>query len=320
MDAGAGADVDAVGERSGGQAGGRSVTPSFREATASDSRAAFEVFIASLLDLGARLGVDTITGGAEDIDTLWARRESMLRHVAETADRWWLAEEEGRVVGYARSTLRDGIRQLTEFFVHPRAQSGGLGRELLARVFPVEGARGRILLATQDTRALARYLKAGLTVHFPVYHFFRPRRARPPGTELDATPISPDPFGLALLASIDRQVLGFRRDADHRWLLSDRRGFVYTRNDTPVGYGYVGTYQGPFAALDPAALGPMLAHAESEALVEEFGVEAPLINRAAVQYLFDQGFRMDPFANYFLSDVEAGKFDRYLVTTPSLII
>ena len=112
-----------------------------------------------------------------------------MTHAAETADKWWVAEEDGRVVGYARSTLRDGIRQLTEFFVRPGAQSAGIGRGLLEQVFPAEGARGRILLATQDPRALARYLKAGLLARFPVYHFGRPRRSEPYRGELDATPV-----------------------------------------------------------------------------------------------------------------------------------
>jgi GNAT superfamily N-acetyltransferase len=303
-----------------GSAEGRIVTAVLRAATAADSRAVFDVFIASLLDLGGRLQVETITGGAEDIDALWAKRAPIMTHAAETADRWWVAEEAGRIVGYARSTLRDGMRQLTEFFVRPDAQSAGLGRELLERVFPADGARGRLLLATQDTRALSRYLKAGMLARFPVYHFGRPRRDTPYRGDLEPAPITADQYGLALLASIDREVLGFRRDVDHRWLLSNRRGFAYIRNGSPVGYGYVGLYQGPFAAIDPGAIGGMLAHAESVAEVEEFGVEAPLINREALQYLFEHGFRMDPFVNYFLSDVEIGKFDRYLVTTPSLFI
>jgi len=296
------------------------VTPVLREATASDSRAVFEVFIESLIELGQRLGVETITGGVENLDALWAKRAPIMTHAAETADRWWVAEENGRVVGYARSTLRDGIRQLTEFFVRPGAQSAGLGRGLLERVFPEEGARGRILIATQDPRALARYLKAGLLARFPVYHLGRPRRGDPYRGDLEATPVTQDQYGLALLASIDRDVLGFRRDADHRWLLSNRRGYVYLRNGSPVGYGYVGLYQGPFATLDPTAIGSMLAHAESVAEGDEFGVEAPLINRSAIQYLLEHGFRMDPFVNFFLSDVELGKYDRYLVTTPSLFI
>ena len=296
------------------------VTATLRQATVADNRAVFEVFIASLLDLGRRLQVETITGGAEDIEALWKKREPIMTHAANTADKWWVAEDGGRVVGYARSTQRDGIRQLTEFFVRPDVQSGGVGRGLLERVFPPEGARGRLLLATQDTRALARYLKSGMLARFPVYHFSRPRRNTPYAGDLESRPISPDQNGLAMLGSIDREVLGFRRDADHRWLMSNRKGFAYIRNGSPVGYGYVGLYQGPFAALDPAAMGTMLAHAESVAEVEEFGVEAPLINRSALQYLLEHGFRMDPFVNFFLSDVELGKFDRYLVTTPSLFI
>lgn len=296
------------------------MTASLRPATAADSRAVFEVFIASLTELGQRLGVETITGGSEDLDALWARRASLFTHAADTADKWWVAENGGRVVGYARSTLRDGIRQLTEFFVRPDAQSAGVGRDLLAQVFPPDGARGRILLATPDPRALVRYLKAGLTARFPVCHFARPRRDLTPDDGLEAASIAADQYGLALLATIDREVLGFRRDADHRWLLSQRQAFVYIRNGSPVGYGYVGPYQGPFATLDPAAIGPMLAHAESRAPVEEFGVEAPLINGTAVQYLLEQGFRMDPFVNYYLSDVELGHYDRYLVTSPSFFI
>jgi hypothetical protein len=159
-----------------------------------------------------------------------------------------------------------------------------------------------------------------MLARFPVYHFGRERRDSPYTGDLEPAPIRPDQYGLAMLASIDRDVLGFRRDADHRWLLSNRKGFVYLRNGSPVGYGYVGLYQGPFATLDPEVIGPMLAHAESVAEVDEFGVEAPLINRAALQYLFGNGFRMDPFVNFFLSDVELGKFDRYVVTTPSLFI
>ena len=47
----------------------------------------FEVFIAALIDLGERLRVETITGGAEDLDKLWAKRESIMTHAASTADK-----------------------------------------------------------------------------------------------------------------------------------------------------------------------------------------------------------------------------------------
>jgi GNAT superfamily N-acetyltransferase len=274
----------------------------------------------SVVELGQRLGVETITGGAEAVDQLWPRRRSMLEHLAATADGWWVAEQDGRLAGYARSVLRDGVRELTEFFVRPGAQSAGLGRELLDRAFAAAGARARILLATPDTRALIRYLKAGLVAACPVFHFHRAPRRLPPVPGLNADRLTMSQETLDRLAAVDREVLGFRRDPEHRWLFSDRQGWWYSLNGRPLGYGYVGSYSGPFAALDPSGFGAMLSHAESVAPSANFGVDTPLINRAALDYLLPAGYRMDPFANYFMSDRPIGSFDRYLVSTPSVFL
>ena len=296
------------------------MTTVFRPASFQDSLACFELFIESVTDLGRRLGVETITGGAAAVEVLWPRRRALFDHMAATADGWWVAEQQGRLCGYARSILRDGVRQLTEFFVRPGTQSAGVGRELLQRVFGEEGARARILLATPDTRALVRYLKAGLIAWFPVFHFHRKPRRLQPDPELEAIRLTPTVEMLEELADVDREVLGFRRDEEHRWLLTQRHGFWYRRNGRPLGYGYVGSYSGPFASLDPAELAPMLVHAESAASHEGFGVDVPLINRSALDYLLDAGYRMDPFVNYFMSRPALGKFDRYLVTSPSFFI
>ena len=292
----------------------------FRPATPQDSLDCFELFVESVTDLGHRLGVETITGGAAAVEVLWPRRQALYDHMAATADRWWVAEHEGRLSGYARSILRDGVRQLTEFFVRPGTQSAGVGRELLQQVFDDDDARARILLATPDTRALVRYLKAGLIAWFPVFHFHREPRRLASDPELEANHLTPTPETLEQLAGIDREVLGFRRDEEHRWLLTQRHGYWYRRNGRSLGYGYVGAYSGPFAALDPAALAPMLTHAESVAPGDGFGVDVPLINRSALDYLLDAGYRMDPFVNYFMSRPALGRFDRYLVTSPSFFI
>ena len=293
---------------------------SFRAATPHDSLACFELFIESVTDLGRRLGVETITGGSAAVEVLWPRRRALFDHMAATADHWWVAEQQQRLAGYARSILRDGVRQLTEFFVRPGTQSAGVGRELLQRVFGEEDARARILLATPDTRALVRYLKAGMTAWFPVFHFHRKPRRLTPDPELEAIRLTATPETMEQLAEIDREVLGFRRPEEHRWLLTQRRGYWYRRNGRLLGYGYVGSYSGPFAALEPGSLGPMLAHAESLAPPEGLGVDVPLINRSALDYLLEAGYRMDPFVNYFMSRPALGTFDRYLVTSPSFFI
>jgi len=52
----------------------------------------------------------------------------------------------------------------------------------------------------------------------------------------------------------------------------------------------------------------------------DFGVEVPLVNRAALDFLFGRGFRMDSFFALFMSDVPFGRFDRYLFTSPPFFL
>ncbi|MFM8323093.1 MAG: GNAT family N-acetyltransferase, partial [Chloroflexota bacterium] len=165
----------------------------YRPGTAADSHAAFLVFQVALLDLGRRKGFMAITGGENptNLENLWQTRRPLYEHLARSAERFWLAEEAGQVVGYARSILRDGVLELSEFFVVPTCQTAGVGRELLARAFPADlPAKHRVVVATTDTPALARYLKSGVYARFPTYTFYRPALRLPPPPGLDALPLS----------------------------------------------------------------------------------------------------------------------------------
>ncbi|MGH2520893.1 MAG: GNAT family N-acetyltransferase [Anaerolineales bacterium] len=292
----------------------------FRPGTLDDSYTAFQIFEYSVLDLSQRLGVMAITGGGDPavLEKLWESRRPLFEHLGRTAEHFWIAEAGGQAIGYARSILRDGVRELTEFFVLPSHQSGGVGRELLARAFPREGAEHRTIIATSDSRALARYLKTGVYARFPIYSFSRTPEAAPVATDLSIEPVSAAPEILETLAVLDAAVLGHRRDVDHAFLLEERQGYVYYRGRRPVGYGYVGFRSGPFALLNEEDFPAVLAHAETQVAARgsEFGVEVPLINRAAVNYLLARGYRMDTFFTFFMSDAPLGKFENYLFTSP----
>src|SRR6185503_4299571 len=136
----------------------------FRPGTLDDSLAVFEVFQESILDLSRRTGVMAVSGGhdATVLAEMWERRRPLWEHLARTAEYFWIAERDEHAIGYARSIWRDGVRELTEFFVRPDEQAAGVGRELLERAFPKENARHRLIVATNDARALARYHKAGV--------------------------------------------------------------------------------------------------------------------------------------------------------------
>jgi GNAT superfamily N-acetyltransferase len=301
------------------------VDVTFRPGTIANSEAVFWIFHETVMDLGQRTGTMPITGGSDPqvLQGLWEARRSLYEHLARTADQFWIAERAGQPFAYARSVLRDGMRELTEFFVLPTAQSGGVGRELLARAFAEEGAAYRSVVATIDVRALARYMKAGLTPRFPIFYFTIVPTAVPVPAGLTAEPIDPVAAPLAMLAQIDRAVLGHHRSVDHAWLVGERQGFMFHRSGELVGYGYVGQSSGPFALLDPADTPAVLAHAEciaAERGYVQFGLDVPAVNRAAITYLQARGYRIDPFFTLYLSDEPLGAFDHYICTTPTFFI
>jgi hypothetical protein len=247
----------------------------------------------------------------------------LFEHLARTADRFWLAEDDGQVVGYARSILNDDVRELTEFFVLPGSQGAGVGRELLARAFPTDGAGRRIILATTDLSALARYLKTGVSPRVLIYPVSGTPQPAVVPTDLVIEPAPPGPTTLAAIREIDRAVLGLTRDADHTFLMGDRHAYLYRRNDHLIGYGYVGATTGPIALLDPAAFPAVLAHAETEAAKHpdpSFRVMVPLVNREAVDYLLGRGFRLEAFPLVLMSDAPLGDFTRYLGTNPPVFL
>jgi GNAT superfamily N-acetyltransferase len=297
----------------------------FRVGTLADSRLVFEVFERTLADLNRRMGGTESTSASDPIqlERMWEERRSLYEHLACSAEHFWIAEKDGIAIGFARSVLRDGVRQLTEFFVLPDAQSAGVGRELLRRAFPNDGVRHRSILTTTDVRAQARYLKSGVYPRFPVYYFGRTPEIVEVPSDLTAQPIDVTTSDRAVLGELDKGILGYRRDVDHTWLLTDRKGFLYYRGDRVLGYGYVGVRSGPFALWDTSDYLSVLAHAENEAALQgrpEFGLEVPMVNRVVVDYLLQRRFRLDSFIAILMSDEPYGRFENYIATSPPFFV
>ena len=301
----------------------KTVTPiTYRPGSIEDSPAVYDVFVKSLLDLSQRMGVMAITGGddPEVVGSLWESRRSLFEHLARTAAHFWVAEKDGAIVGFARSIQRGDLLELTEFFVLPGEQSAGVGGELFRRAFPAEHLGRRTIIATTDDRALARYQKAGAYARFPIKYFHKEPASIQVETDLQFEPLFDSSETLDALGAIDEAVLGHRRDADHRWLISEpeRDGILYLRDGRPAGYGYIGESNGPIALLEEGDFPTVLAHAEWAAgkAGREVGFEVPMVNRAAIDYLLGRGYRMDAFMALFMSDRPFGRFENYIVLSP----
>ncbi len=295
------------------------MTVTYRRATTEDSYAVFQVFSKSIIDLGERTNVMAITGGhhPEVLKSLWQRRRFLFDYLAENSSQFWVAEQKGDIIGYARSIEHGGLMDLTEFFVLPVQQSTGVGRELMARAFPESDARYRVIISTMDERALYRYLQAGVYARFPIKYFYRKAEKVTVDTDLAIEPMRVD-FHLHDLNQIDRQIIGHTRGDVHRWIATTRDGFVCKRNGDIVGYGYVGEGTGPFAVLDENDFTAVLAYAETLTAEKggEFGAETPFINRGAIRYFLERKYKIDSFTVLFMSNVPFGRFENYLCFSP----
>ena len=150
-------------------------------------------------DLNRRLG-----DPPEPPGPIAAGRVRMRRLLATDPEGAWVAERDGRVVGCSLGILRDGVWGLSLLVVAPDAQSSGVGRELLARAWEYgRDARGWIVLASRDSRALRSYARLGLHLHPALAARGRPRRVtRPPEVRLGTL------ADLPLTADVDRAVRG----------------------------------------------------------------------------------------------------------------
>ena len=78
----------------------------------------------------------------------------------------WVAVDDEGIVGMGEAIRRGDFWGLSMLFVHPRGQSKGIGRQLLDKTLSyAEGSKVRMIMASDDPRALRRYSRAGFAIH-----------------------------------------------------------------------------------------------------------------------------------------------------------
>jgi GNAT superfamily N-acetyltransferase len=173
--------------------------PSVRPLESADIDVVVDVTVEAFADLNRRFGEPPEPPGP-----VAAGRVRMARLLATDPEGAWVAERDGRVVGCSIGLIREGVWGLSLLVVSPDAQSSGVGRELLDRAWEYgRDARGWIILASRDARALRSYARLGLDLHPAMAARGRPRGVAP-APEL--RPGSVD--DLALTVEVDRAVRG----------------------------------------------------------------------------------------------------------------
>jgi len=150
--------------------------PRIRPMDDSDVLAVNDVAVAAFTELNARMGAPPYAGAPPPAAGV------RLRRLLETDPGGaWVAERDGEVTGAALALVREHLWILSLFVVAPGAQSGGLGRALLARAWEHGAdAKGFAILASRDPRALRSYVRLGLDLHPALDASGVARGVRPP--------------------------------------------------------------------------------------------------------------------------------------------
>ena len=257
--------------------------------------------------------------------------------IATDPERFWVATaEDGRVVGFTSATLRGDVWFLSMLFVLPEFQRSGVGQALLARTMPANGA-GTAIAVGSDTAyppSNGLYARLGMPGRTPVWAVVgRPKPGwRPPpfaeGTVVSLIETDADGAvagGLqAELDALDREVFGFARETEHRYVRRDRRrGFTYRDpGGALLGYGYVAASGriAPVAVRDAGLLGPVVGHLLTA--FEPPGASAAWVtgdSDGAMATLLDAGLRLEGYPLLFGWSRPFADFSRCLPVSPGLL-
>ncbi|HEV3109305.1 MAG TPA: GNAT family N-acetyltransferase [Candidatus Binataceae bacterium] len=279
----------------------------------------------ALRDLAAREGLDPSTMPLDDQPT------PPMRYLLRSGpDMSWVALRDGRVAGFSQGFVRGDLWFLSNLFVHPEVQSGGVGAALLQKCVEAgmrRGVRIRAVCSSPERAAQALYARNGMIPRFPLFALeghAEALRALPSQRGQIVRPKASSTW-IRRLGALDEYGWGRLRDADHRFAHRETELkclAISAGTQELAGYVYYCAGQiGPLCARTPR-LQLELLRAAGDALGEgsttKLRVWVPGINAAVLVALLEAGFRI-AFSNLFMASRPFGRFDRYVPSGGTLL-
>jgi GNAT superfamily N-acetyltransferase len=296
----------------------------YRPARARDLEFADRLVVSSINDLTERHGFGPMAAPSPPRFQLFS--------LEDDARGLWVAEEDGRILGFAWSWLCGDMWFLAQLFVSPDHQGRSIGNELIKRTLEhaeTSGASNKVLITFSfNTVSQSLYIRHGLFPRCPIYSVSAPRehligRLRAP--QFRCTPLDEETSTLVRLAQADEQVLGVSREKHHRYLINDcrTRGVnLYDGNDW-MGYAYVdaGGHIGPIATLQSDAVATAVRTAlrlAVESGAPQVSAFLPGASEAALNTAMDHGMRIK-LPMLLMSSRDFGNWSQYLPRNPGFM-
>ncbi|WP_349957352.1 GNAT family N-acetyltransferase [Rhizobium sp. ZPR3] len=296
----------------------------YRPARADDLAATDALVVASINDLTVRHGFGPMATASPPNFQLFSLKDD--------PDGLWVADDGGKILGFAWSWVCGNVWFLAQLFVDPARQDQGIGNELLART--VEHARKSgavhkaLITFTFNRVSQGLYMRHGLFPKMPIYFFSVAReRVRQTLPEPSLRAIALDTGGAAMenLVEIDSRAIGVSREKHHRYLLDDpsNAGFLLCAGNDIVGYGYISSngHIGPLAVTRPDFLHDAFATAlklAADGSAEKISAFLPGTCDRALSLAIAQGMRIT-FPMLLMASPGYGDWTQYLPRNPGFM-
>jgi len=245
-----------------------------------------------------------------------------------------VAEDDGTVIGFAYSWMRQRFWYLAQLFVMPQVQARGVGQALLSRTLEQAArndATNHVLITLgYNMASTGLYIRNGLYPREPLYRLVAPASGLAARGPEDATttamPLPAWPAEQAWLGAVEEAVIGFRRTTQHGFLQSTpgTRALLVEQDGRPAGYAYVSAegHIGPLLAA-PGTDEARVVLAAVRAAAEEGGAaQVSLIvpGRAerVLAALVPLGFRIEE-SMLLMAARPFGDWARYLPSNPGIM-
>jgi GNAT superfamily N-acetyltransferase len=269
-----------------------------------DLLACARIFARSATDLTERYRPDQ----SGDFSVEPQERLPLYRHLLGTGAIF--VAEDPDPVGFSAAIVRDGVWFLSQLWVLPDHQAGGIGSALLEEALAWgRGSSAFSVIGSPHPAAQLLYLRASM---FPLWTQLELTGGRVPAPEPIRGVESLRADDGEWVDALDREVHGAARPEDHAFFRSQADGSALWREGRPRGYVYAWAdgKVGPGAALAPSDLA-MLLRAAGGRVPGPITVAVPSSNWTALRELVRVGCVPTGW-NTFLASRPLGDGARYL--------
>ena len=310
----------------------------FRDGSATDLAATFELSEVALRDTAIRQGViDDAEPPLEPagVRISWQRQRGLIEYLAARPNgRYVICEGLGGPIGYARVVRFDGMEQLTELMVDPAHQGQGIGRALLERCWPGDPTPelGRVVVAPGTSADLTLYSQFGVMPVAGHWHMrarledYLPRRTAEVDMVEPRVHARTNDRAVEAWARLEPGAVGHERRGLHEFFARERSCLALLgEDDEPAGLCWVSSEGeiGPAVAATAGELVPVvLAALDRVAKTQEpetLSVFATSLSWWLLRRLRRLGFQVF-WPSWVMCSVPLPGLDRYVPTRPPQVL